>query len=394
MISPISNQSNNKFYYNNKSQNPAKVNFVTENIGTSFNADISDYLQITKEQNDKKNKLLFAGIFSMLLSAGIIGISVLASKGHSRSTTSDSKVWSGLAEGFASLKENKEIPTLNECKSVNKKLKKFLQAQIDYAKVKPDDIKKLGTPEPAKRLLLYGPPGTGKSYFAKIYAKSLDAEYTEVKFSDFNSTWSGQHIEQFTSIFEDIIANAQAEPNKKFVVVFNEIDAIVMPANALRKASSSHSMFKLEERSVFLNCIDEIAEKTPNVTIIGTTNIAPKNNNLDGAAMSRFKNIIGIDYPETDCLFEACKALIEKMDGGKDFIGKNEKELKDLSKKMYNRKASFRDVNKIIDSSKNEYLQDYVKDNKAKFKFKYLENAFKELDLTDGEICGAANALG
>ena len=65
--------------------------------------------------------------------------------------------------------------------------------------------------------------------------------------------------------------------------------------------------------------------------------------------------------------------------------GKLEK-LKKLAEDMSKRNSSFRDLNKVIDSSKNYYLQDYIKDKKSEFKFKYLENAFKDIDLTDGEI--------
>lgn len=288
MIQSIASQPNNQIFYNNVK--PIAQASQPKSTIVSYSPEQLDFFRTTKEQNEKKNNLLLAGILTMIACTSLLGFSIISSKTGNGTNRSIRGVWKGLAIGFASLKENKEIPILDNCKSINKKLRNFLQTQIDYAKVKPDDIKKLGTPEPAKKLLLYGPPGTGKSYFAKIYAKSLDAKYTEVKFSDFNSTWCGQHIEQFSSVFEDILANAKAEPTKKFVVVFNEIDSIVMPADTLRQSGSGHSMFKLEERSVFLNYIDEIAENAPNVTIIGTTNIVPRNNNLDGAAMSRFKN--------------------------------------------------------------------------------------------------------
>ena len=151
-----------------------------------------------------------------------------------------------MAREFESLKSNANIPTLDSCKSINKKLRSFLQVQVNYSKVKPEDIKKVGTPKPANKLLLYGPPGTGKSYFAKIYAKSLDAEYAEIKYSEINSTWAGRHLEQLTSIFEDILAKSQMAKDKKFVVVFNEIDALVIPAESLRRGGSGNSLFKLE----------------------------------------------------------------------------------------------------------------------------------------------------
>lgn len=241
-------------------------------------------------------------------------------------------------------------------------------------------------PQPANKLLLYGPPGTGKSYFAKIYAKTLGAEYTEIKFSDFNSQWCGEHIENLKSVFDTILTKATAEPNKKFVVTLNEIDAILLPAESLMRAGTGHSMFKLEERSTVLNYFDEIAAKAPNVTIIGTTNISPKNNGLDGAAMSRFKNIIGVDYPDKTCLYEALKANLLELKDGKKFVDKNNSKLEKFAANLVDRQSSFRDLDNIIDSSKNYYLDDYMKNKNAQFKYEYLEKAKNGLDLTDGEI--------
>lgn len=56
---------------------------------------------------------------------------------------------------------------------------------------------------------------------------------------------------------------------------------------------------------------------------------------------------------------------------------------------MTDRKCSYRDLNSIVDSSKNYYLRDYMKDKNAKFKMEYLERAQKSIDATDGEIAGA-----
>ena len=88
---------------------------------------------------------------------------------------------------FESLKNNTNIPTLDNCKSINKDLKSILESQINFTKAGNEVKNETGNPEPLNRLLLYGPAGVGKSYFAKVYAKSLDAEYMEVMFSDFNS---------------------------------------------------------------------------------------------------------------------------------------------------------------------------------------------------------------
>ena len=50
--------------------------------------------------------------------------------------------------------------------------------------------------------------------------------------------------------------------------------------------------------------------------------------------------------------------------------------------------ANKSDLNNIVDTSKNYYLKDYLKDKNTKFKMEYLEKAQKAMDATDGEIAG------
>ena len=56
---------------------------------------------------------------------------------------------------------------------------------------------------------------------------------------------------------------------------------------------------------------------------------------------------------------------------------------------MEARKCSYRDLNDIVDSSKNYYLKDYLENKNTKFKMEYLEKALKTINATDGEIAGA-----
>ena len=340
-----------------------------------------DLLEINAKQNEVQNNLLKLGIG--ILGAGMLAIagSLLMPKGGS-STRSTIKIFT---KTFESLGESKDVPTLDTCKSLNSKLRNFLKTQLKLAKSTPEELKALGNPKPANRLILYGPPGVGKSYYAKIYAKSLDAEYLEVKYSDINSEWCGDQLEQLNNIFKQVLLAGTENPNKKYVLVLNEIDPLVVPLDVLLKGRG-HSIFKTEERSIFLDCIDEIAEKAPNVTIIGTTNVAPRDNKLDGAAMSRFKNILAVGYPEKDCLLEALKSSLQKFDLEKDFVDKNADKLNALAEKMAKRKASFRDLNKMLESSKLVFMEDSGKAKNKKFDVKYLDEAFDSIELTDGEI--------
>ena len=50
------------------------------------------------------------------------------------------------------------------------------------------------------------------------------------------------------------------------------------------------------------------------------------------------------------------------------------------------RNASFRDMENIINLSKNFYLEDMMANESAKFKFEYLEKGMNNYNATDGEI--------
>lgn len=299
-----------------------------------------------------------------------------------------------LTKTFKSLKDDATVPTLDTCKSINEKLRNFLQTQVDFAKAKPEDIAATGAKNPANRLILYGAPGSGKSFFAKIFAKTLGADYKEVLYSDFNSKWAGEGTSNLKYIFENVLKEAKKEPNKRFVLTFNEIDTIVQPAEVMQRnyatGGGGHNLTKLEERSTFLNYIDRLTEEAPNVTIIGTTNISPKNKGLDGASMSRFKNLIEVPYPDKTCLLEALKNHVSGLDSGKEFLETNKDKLDKLAQSMTDRKSSFRDLNTVFETSKNYYLTDYIKDKNTKYKFEYLERAQKSINLTDGEQVGVA----
>ena len=61
-----------------------------------------------------------------------------------------------VIKGFESLKNNDKIPTLSNCKSINKDLKGFLENQVYLSNATPDDLKHTGMPTIKNRLILYG----------------------------------------------------------------------------------------------------------------------------------------------------------------------------------------------------------------------------------------------
>ncbi len=337
-------------------------------------------LQHSVMQHERTNILLailaFAATAKFLLD--------LFSKSTKKNVAKDLSL---LSENFESLKNNSKIPNLENCKSINKDLKNVLQRQVNQIKAGADVLTETGEPQASNRLLLYGTPGTGKSFFSKIFAKSIDAEYLEVMNSDYNSMWAGEGVQNFKNIFEGILKKAQENPKQRYVVTFNEIDAMVAPANKIvAKTKGSHWVSILEERSVFLNYLELLKEKTPNVTIIGTTNISPKNNGLDGAAMSRFQNLIEVPFPDKDCLYEALKMNLDKIKNKDKFITDNDAKLKDLAQKMAERKFSFRNLEYIINDAKGYHLDDKMNGKNGDFKFEYLKQAEEKLKVSDGEL--------
>lgn len=386
MIQPITQINSYKYdnylSFKNNQQNPASnLNMLNS---------INEHFKKQEEQNEKRNKILLSSAFSAACFATALLIPVTLNAIVNYDMALAKKKPKNLQKAileFTSLASDTKIPTLDTCKSINKNLKDFLQHQVNYAKADNELLHEVGQPQAANRLLLYGSPGGGKSFFAKIYAKTINAEYMEVKHSDFNSEWAGKGTDNLKKIFENIIKTAKENPDKKYVVTFNEIDTIVQPIEKMTEhTGGSYFMTKLEHRSAFLNYMDELGEKTPNVIVVGTTNLSPKNNGLDGAAMSRFKNIREVPLPDKDCLYEALKMNLKDIKNSDNFFQTNDKNLKDLAKEMELKQYSFRNMENLVETSKNYYLEDKIKDRTKTFSYEYLQKAKDNISVTDGEL--------
>ena len=365
-------------------KNASNDNKMPEDNDTDlFESDIfKDNEEIPKEENNYKKKA-YLGIGGLLAAA--IGL-FLYFKTNKNKLNHSKQI--NIKE-FHSLADDKQVPLLSECKSLNKALKNFLELQLNYSKASDSIKKRTGKIHPAREILMWGPPGTGKSFFAKIFAKTLDADYMEIKTADIDGTkYAGVGIERINETFEYIMKESMKRPNKKFVVTINEIDSLILPLESLTGGASfgGHVITKIEERAAVIDWLDTIKSQRPNVIIIGTTNNTPKKGNIDSAILSRFGKKIGLDFPDKEFLLEALKDKLLQMEGGKDFINNNIGKLEEFSQKLASRKASFRDLDNIIDLSKNFYLEDMMVNENVKFKLEYLEKGMHDLDMTDGEI--------
>ena len=341
------------------------------------------YTNITRNDGTIEDTVKHYNLIVLLLSSLLAGTSIAAIAGKGSSF----KMSKQHFDKFKSLKNNSKIPTIENCKSINKELKEILERQININKAGEDIISEIGeAPNPANRFLLYGAPGVGKSYFAKIYAKSMDEEYMEVLFSDFNSKWIGETESKMKEIFNSILKTAQKNPSKKYAVIFNEIDALVVPPDNLSQSAGTHWVSILRQRSIFLNYMEVLKEKAPNVTIIGTTNISPKNSGLDRAAMSRFQNLIEIPYPDKNCIKEALIMNLDKLKNKEEFLNINEKQIQELAEKMSARKFSFRNLETVVKEAKNMFINERIKGNNESFKMEYLNKAEQLVKISDGEL--------
>ena len=224
-------------------------------------------------------------------------------------------------------------------------------------------------------VLFHGPSGTGKTFSAKLMANELGAQYAEVDFPKIASPYVGQASKNINQVFSDIAAKAKAEPNKKFLVAFNEIDSMLIPM----EKSGSNQSYVLENRTAFLNGLDSIKE-FKNVKIVGTTNANPKSGNLDLAALSRFGNLFEVELPTRKEIIASKKGLLNN---------KNEREIEKFADELLKKHFSQRDVEKLAENAQTRFAIDIAKKSnpmEQKFDIKYLKEALKNKEFTTGSM--------
>lgn len=366
------------FSQNNLSNNYRK-NIQFNSTGNAIREHLSQQKVVREGSSVEDVRLGYNSIILVLLTliAGLVAVNL---RGKNLS------LFEKNANKFNSLKNDANVPTLDNCKSINKNLKTMLQRQLKLTNADASLFEEVGKPNTSNRILLSGPPGNGKTYFSKVYAKTLDAEYMEVLFSELNSKWVGEVEGNMTSMFKKVIKQAKKNPNKKYVLTFNEIDSIVSPVEHLFGGNgSTHFASLRRQRTIFLTYLDKLQIEAPNVTVIGTTNLSTQSKNLDNASISRFQNVIEVPFPDKDALYEAIKMGIKKIKIKDNFISDNEVQIKALAEEMANRKYSFRNLENILDDAKIMYLEEKMNNRSTSFKLKYLEDAQKNLKKSDGE---------
>ncbi len=329
----------------------------------------------SKENWNKTGVLAQVGIAVAFL--GMLGMSVYnAVKGG---TGKAQKLeWKNIA------KDTKFPKLEDDC--VNPKVREFITNMKKSAGLSEKAAKASGVKRPEQCILMYGPSGTGKTFSAKMLAKEIGAEYTEVQFADVSSPYIGQTSVEIQNVFKKLKKQAEKNPDKKFLVGFNEIDALLVP----REKCGSNNLHLAENRTAFLNGLDDIAN-LENLKIVGTTNVHPDSGNLDKASLSRFKNMIEISLPTEKELKASLKFHLKDSESitKQKFFENNKDEIDKFVAKLYKNKYSQRDVADLADKARNEFayvLEGSKNIDAEKFDIKYLNKAFDIKGPTTGSI--------
>ena len=276
------------------------------------------------------------------------------------------------------------IQKLKDNESMNPKLKRQLQSILDDFACTPEMAKyaSLNGEVPPKMFILYGPPGTGKTYAGQTLAKSLDANYAKIQFSDIASPYIGSSSVKITNVFNKIREAATKDPKKKFVFSFDEIDSLISSVKG-----TENNQHIIQNRTSFLNGLDSIQDLS-NVIIVGTTNINPAKGGLDAATLSRFGKTIEVELPTAKEILSSLKYHLNTAEVAKKhkFVETHEKELAEEKKK---KKYSQRDVQKLAEDTIKRVREQLPKSKdytKEEIHMEYLKEAMKDKGIVTGNL--------
>ena len=325
-------------------------------------------MQKKQKSQERLNKMIAysgVGIAIGLLGSLMLQIFAMVKAGKGGEGAKNLKmVWEDIAK-------KEDFPKLtDDC--VNENVRNFIQTMKDTTGLTSEIMKKAGVDSPEQCIIMWGPSGTGKTFSAKMLAKELGAEYSEVQFADVSSPFIGQTSVEIQGVFKKIAAKAMKNPDKKFLVAFNEIDALLVP----REKCGSNNLHLAENRTAFLNGLDKIKE-FKNIKIVGTTNVNPDSGNLDKASLSRFGNILKIGLPDEKEIIASIKFHMKRSEDIKNgkFFENNKSKLEAFAKKLKDKKYAHRDIEDIAKKARASYAIDLQNKKASEFDIKYLEEA-------------------
>lgn len=247
-------------------------------------------------------------------------------------------------------------PTTSE--TVANEFQKF----IKRTKMSSAKIKRSGSKQRARLILLHGPSGTGKTFVTEQLAQDQEAIYACIKYSDIASPFKDAAGMKISNCFEKGVGEmATKHPDRPIVLCVDEADTVLRKVNDLAQGAEEAG----KSRGVFLAAADNIVRKYPNVTIIFTTNYSPQSGQLSKAAIRRipYKIEVGLPtYKQADALG---KLYLKDCEGlSKEFFESGE--YKDFIQKLVDEKYGSGEIKNIMEMACDKYLYrlDEVADEK------------------------------
>lgn len=338
-----------------------KSSFKSEPVKKPVNQDelvlqmMNEQQKRIKKEDKKRNialgaQVALAAAFSAMAITTVLQYLKMGGKGAAKTAFSKIENMPALTDG-----------------SVNPKAKAFIERTVKMLN-KPSSIAEYaGATTPPRMVLFWGPTGTGKTFSAKLLAKEMGAEYGEVQFSELSSAYIGETAVNITNKFKELAKLAKKNPDKQYVVAFNEIDSLINNVDKL----GSNNLHLGQNRTSFLNGLDSIKD-IPNLTIVGTTNVNPNSANLDPATLSRLGSIFEIQKPEVREIVASLKYHLQKSKAAEDLLN-NETKLNELAESIYAKNGVQRDVETIVNTALSDFAV-AIEDTTTKFDSKYIAN--------------------
>lgn len=297
-----------------------------------YNPYAQQQMMIQKEA-DKKDRWQKAGVLAQIgLAAAFVTMAItglMTHKANKKMLAAQTEYFKNAANGGNRVEEELKALTdvaINWTKFEGKNKVASLTSETTSKEVKDklidllnisnlSDIKKQisGTKDRTRLYFLYGESGVGKTYVAKQFAQEAGAEYMCIKYGDIGSPYKDAGSMKILNMFKNVIKDAQANPNKKYVLCVDEIDALIRSVSGMEGAEASKA------RSSVLTGMDEIVEKCKNVTVIATSNYHPDGKLIDKASMRRFnKGKIHVPLPDKVQTKALLKMYLKDVGGIKD----------------------------------------------------------------------------
>ncbi len=116
-------------------------------------------------------------------------------------------------------------------------------------------------------IIFYGPSWTGKTLLWRAIAASVNADVYAIKMTDLaNTAYINEWAKNVQDLFKYLRNQASKSPEKKLIIIFDELDALFKSRNSNRASDEDWKIV-----NTFLTEIDGF-DNLKNVIIVGTTN--------------------------------------------------------------------------------------------------------------------------